>query len=431
MDTDLSKIQGGVMHILCPLAAAWNSLLEEGVAEDQDLLVPPSKVVAPIQRTICMVGNVSEMISQLRRTKILQNTETSWSKYGVEDFSGAEDTLFGEDLQTSLTDKVEKETTLAKAASITKRNKDYKGKDSPTSYRKDGHGHSSFFRGGPAYKYGNRQGKNFFPYGSESKRKGTIYQNNQTSGVRSRHAPYSTNLAYLPVRTNKHPNTGSNNANSQWSFQPWTGHKSHQSVYNIPSGWSFNTFCVKLEEDHTGSVDSSDSARSQTRIYQSSTQPTNSAACAGGRQSTSLIKGGGKTSTKGSHLSSSSWGHWLHEPNLCGTQVRWIMATCDKFKIPQPICEGPSLQDGIHKTSEGLDSGRRLLDKTRSKGCLSHPSSTSGSSEISEVPMARPTVAVQSPSLWFEQRPIHLHQAYEASGSIVEEVRNTNYPIFG
>ena len=49
----------------------------------------------------------------------------------------------------------------------------------------------------------------------------------------------------------------------------------------------------------------------------------------------------------------------------------------------------------------------------------------------SEVPMARPTVAIQSPSLWFEQRPIRLHQAYEASGSIVEEVRNTNYPIFG
>ena len=178
-------------------------------------------------------------------------------------------------------------------------------------------------------------------------------------------------------------------------------------------------------------MDSSDSARSQTRVYQSTTQPTNSAACAGGRQSTSLIKGGGKTSTKGSRLSSSSWGHWLHEPNLCGAQVRWIVVTCDKFKIPQPICEGPSLQDGIHKTSEGLDSGRRLVDKTRSKGCLSHPFSTSGSSEISKVPMARPTVAVQSPSLWFEQRPIHLHQAYEASGSIVEEVRNTNYPIFG
>ena len=45
--------------------------------------------------------------------------------------------------------------------------------------------------------------------------------------------------------------------------------------------------------------------------------------------------------------------------------------------------------------------------------------------------MARPTVVVQSSSLWFEQHPIHLHQAYEASDSIVEEVRNTNYPIFG
>ena len=124
--------------------------------------------------------------------------------------------------------------------------------------------------------------------------------------------------------------------------------------YNIPSGWSFNTFCIKLEEDHTGSMDSSDSARSQTRVNQSSTQPSNSAACAGGRQSTSLIKGGGKTSIKGSHLSSSSWGHWLHEPDLFGVQVRWIVATCDKFKIPQPICEAPHFKMESIKLVKGL-----------------------------------------------------------------------------
>ena len=198
MDTDLSKIQGGVMHIVCPLAAAWNSLLEEGVAEDQNLLVPASQVVALIQRTICMVGNVSEMISQLRRTKILQNIETSWSKYGVEDFSGAEDTLFGEDFQTSLTDKVEKETALAKAASITKI---IKGRTHLPVTGRMVMVIARFSRG-PAYKYGNRQGKNFFPYGSESKKKGAIYQNNQTSGGQKQTRPLFHEPC-LPPRQNQ------------------------------------------------------------------------------------------------------------------------------------------------------------------------------------------------------------------------------------
>ena len=202
MDTELTKIQTGVLNIVCPLATAWSSLLEQGMAEDQDLVVPASQVAALIQRTICMVGNVSEMISQSRRSRILQIIETSWFKYGEEDFPGAVDALFGEDFRTSLTEKVEKETAHAKAASITKRNKDLKGKDSSTSYKKKDHGPSSFFQGGPASKYGNRQGKNFFPYSSESKGKGTFYQSNQTSGSQKQTRPLF-HEPHLPPRQNQ------------------------------------------------------------------------------------------------------------------------------------------------------------------------------------------------------------------------------------
>ena len=251
-------------------------------------------------------------------------------------------------------------------------------------------------------------------------------------GVRSRHAPYSTNPTYHPARTNKHSNTRNNEANTQWSLQPWTGHRPHQATHKTPSGWSFDVFCVKLGEDHTRPLDSSHNSRLQTRIYKPpGTQSAILAASARDGESTSPIKRGGEVSTEGSHLPSSSRGQWLCEPNLCSTQVGRIMATCDKFKITQPICEGSPFQNGIHNVGEGLDSGRRLVNKTRPERCLSHSSSTSGPSEIPEVPMARSTVAVQSPSLWVEQCTVHLHQTYEADSSFVEEIRNTGHPVFG
>ena len=51
------------MQAAGPLTTAWNFLIEDGVTEDQELMVPASQVVSLIQRTICMVGNVSDDIS--------------------------------------------------------------------------------------------------------------------------------------------------------------------------------------------------------------------------------------------------------------------------------------------------------------------------------------------------------------------------------
>ena len=137
------------------------------------LVVPASQVATLIQRTTCMVGNVSEMISQSRRTRILQIIETSWSKYGEEDFPGAVDALFGEDFRTSLTEKVDKETTLAKAASITKRNKDLKGKTRLPVTRRKAMVIAHFSRG-PCLQIQEQAGQEFFPVQLRVKGKGNL-----------------------------------------------------------------------------------------------------------------------------------------------------------------------------------------------------------------------------------------------------------------
>ena len=86
-DGKLAKIQAATLLPICPLAFAWNSLLESRADKDPDMLVPVTDVISMIQHTICLTGNASEFISQIRRTRILEKLDASWSKYGQEDFS--------------------------------------------------------------------------------------------------------------------------------------------------------------------------------------------------------------------------------------------------------------------------------------------------------------------------------------------------------
>lgn len=166
-DAELSKIQTAILACIRPLTSAWQQLVEAKMESDPQMTVPASEVLTLIQQTVCLVGNASELTSQIRRAQILGAIDSSWSKFSSESFESASDTLFGEEFQESLTKKVEKETALSKAVSITKRNK-REGAPSrmPTSSfsRKDRQKPDQFFRRGPPAKYGGRQGGPSYPY---------------------------------------------------------------------------------------------------------------------------------------------------------------------------------------------------------------------------------------------------------------------------
>ena len=167
-DTTLSKLQTAVLAITRPLSSAWLQLVEEGQEEEPNMLLPASEVLMLIQCTLCLVGNASELISQTRRAKILEQIDQSWSKYGSDSFPSSQDSLFGDEFQSTLTKKVEKDSALSKAAFITKKNVSHKG---GSSTNQDGRRGRQFFRGSPPVRYGDRQGKSFFPYGQSQFRK--------------------------------------------------------------------------------------------------------------------------------------------------------------------------------------------------------------------------------------------------------------------
>jgi hypothetical protein len=161
-DTDLSKIQATVLACIRPLTSAWQELLEAEPDNEEPVMVPASQVVAMIQRTLCLLGNASEFISQTRRSKILEVIDKSWGKFGTEKFQ-ATGSLFGEEFQTNLPTKVEKDVALSKAVSILKRNRKGKETAGPSSHR-EGQSRRQFFRWGPPTKYGGGQGRNQSPY---------------------------------------------------------------------------------------------------------------------------------------------------------------------------------------------------------------------------------------------------------------------------
>ena len=160
-DAELMRIQAAVLAIARPLTSSWQKLQETEAEYGEEILVPASEVLGMIQRTLCLVGNASEYISQTRRTNILEAIDPSWSSYAAEEFPGAKDSLFGEAFQVNLTERVEKDTALAKAVSITKKQK----KESNHTFTpRSNPGDDRFFRRGPPARYGGRQGKNAIPY---------------------------------------------------------------------------------------------------------------------------------------------------------------------------------------------------------------------------------------------------------------------------
>ena len=131
-DTEFMKIQTVVLACVRPLTSAWQKLLERGLQQDTEMVVPAKDDLTLIQHSLCLIGNASEYISQTRRAKILESIDKTWGKFGTDE-NESSDTLFGQEFQSSLADRVEKDVALSKAVSIMKRNQKSKEQSGSSS----------------------------------------------------------------------------------------------------------------------------------------------------------------------------------------------------------------------------------------------------------------------------------------------------------
>ena len=134
---------------------------------------------------------------------------------------------------------------------------------------------------------------------------------------------------------------------------------------------------------------------------------------------------------KESDCSSNQRWNRIHQPSFCHTQSRGEMVASDKSQSIKCLCSGSTLQDGVNQVSKKIDTEGRLADQVRFKRCLLDGASAPLPSEVPQILLARPIVAICSPPVWTKQCSLYIHQFNETSGGNFEEVRDLSNFISG
>ena len=161
-DAQLTRVQASVLYIANPLTNFWSNLMEQGLAQDPDATISVTGVTDVIQRTLVLLGNANNLISETRREIALEAIHSSLKKYGKGDFSKAEESLFGEAFKETLIKKVEADSVLTKAVNIVSRNT--KGRDNQYQRPQSKYGRKDRFFGSRASGYGAVPGRTYHPY---------------------------------------------------------------------------------------------------------------------------------------------------------------------------------------------------------------------------------------------------------------------------
>ena len=117
-DVELMKVQSALLKVCGPMVCMWPELIDNNLLSDPNASVNVHNILNIIQRTIVLLDNTSEMLSQLRRSKILASVDTSFIKFGQKPQSGSGEFLFGSEYTKYLRGEAETDSSLAKVVSL-------------------------------------------------------------------------------------------------------------------------------------------------------------------------------------------------------------------------------------------------------------------------------------------------------------------------
>jgi len=88
-------------------------LLDNNLLEDEEAVVNVHDVLEVVQRTLVLLGNANELISQTRRCTILQCVDHKLERYGEDPPKNNGDLLFGKEFCVQLKSQVESDKALS------------------------------------------------------------------------------------------------------------------------------------------------------------------------------------------------------------------------------------------------------------------------------------------------------------------------------
>ena len=154
-DGELIKVKSTLLKVCGPMACIWAELIDNNQLSDADATVNVHDVLNIIQRTMVLLGNANEMLSQLRRSKILAAVDTSLVKYGQKPQPESGEFLFGSEFTKYLRGEVETDSSLAEVVSLSRRHHPYNNARQSTIGRTK----NQFFSRGPCQKVGASAGQ--------------------------------------------------------------------------------------------------------------------------------------------------------------------------------------------------------------------------------------------------------------------------------
>ena len=158
-DDIYKRIQSSVNASAAPALNLWRDLHDQGFSGGQGNLMPVDTCLGMIQRTLVLVGNASNYISQCRRDNIIfklkKQNPTLGTALGSICQEHQPDTkfLFGEEVRKALNERAESLSSMKKVSSKLEKPRTSGG-------RKD----SQFFRQGPPSDRGRGVGRVFRPH---------------------------------------------------------------------------------------------------------------------------------------------------------------------------------------------------------------------------------------------------------------------------
>ena len=159
-DGELMKLQSVMLKVCGPMTCMWSDLIEQNLLENPDATISVHDMLEIIQRSLVLLGNANEMLSQMRRTNLLELADKALGKYAQDSPSQAGEFLFGPEFAKHLQDKIEADVSLAKVVATSQRYHLYNKKLCTTTIRRS---KQQFFRGSPAENWGSQQGKPYTP----------------------------------------------------------------------------------------------------------------------------------------------------------------------------------------------------------------------------------------------------------------------------
>ena len=81
-DSELEIIQSALLSAAGPLTCLWSDLLDNNLLADENATISAHDVLNVVQRTLVLMGNTNDLLSQTRQRQILHCVNKNLEKYG-------------------------------------------------------------------------------------------------------------------------------------------------------------------------------------------------------------------------------------------------------------------------------------------------------------------------------------------------------------